>query len=467
MGVAVSSWRLARRVAELGQFGVVSGTGIDTVVVRELQNGDPNGRIRALKSYPDQSIVSYLVDRFFVEGGIGPETAYKLLPIHRPNPTVRSQRILSAAAFSEVFLAREGHDGLIGINLLAKMKRYSLACMYGAMLAGVGAILIGAGIPVEEAEQIPKLAAGQTGRIRMDVDTSAAPDPAASYYYELNPADIVDNPPVLERPMFFPIISSDLLARILQKKLPADLITGFIVEAAIAGGHNAPPRGKKYDEAGHPVYDEKDVANLEKMADLGYPFYLAGGFGKPERLREAVKAGASGVQVGSLFSLANESGYPAATKRRLITLIHQRRANVRTDGRVSVTGFPFKVLEVEDTLGVPGNLETRTRICDLGYLQQIYVDEKNKLGTRCPAEPLDIWASKGGNPADTKGRGCLCNALMSNIDLGQMQKWGPEEKMFTAGDDLVNLPLASLETPEYSAEDVIRYLLGEDEGPGA
>ena len=91
MGIAVSSWRLARRVAQLGEFGVVSGTGIDTVVVRELQQGDPYGRLRALRAYPDQEIVDYLIDRFFVEGGLDEKEPYKLLPVHRFKPTIRSQ----------------------------------------------------------------------------------------------------------------------------------------------------------------------------------------------------------------------------------------------------------------------------------------------------------------------------------------------------------------------------------------
>src|SRR5690606_27827961 len=124
MGIAVSSWRLARRVAQLGEFGVVSGTAIDAVVVRELQQGDPHGRLRALQAYPDQEIVAYLTAQFYVEGGLPEGASYKLLPIHRFRGSVRGQRILSAAAFSEVFLAKEGHDGIVGINLLAKLKRY-------------------------------------------------------------------------------------------------------------------------------------------------------------------------------------------------------------------------------------------------------------------------------------------------------------------------------------------------------
>jgi NAD(P)H-dependent flavin oxidoreductase YrpB (nitropropane dioxygenase family) len=166
MGIAVSSWRLARRVAELGEIGVVSATAIDTVLVRELQDGDPSGRLRVLDRYPDQEIVGHLRDRYFVEGGKSPEKPYRLLPMHRFNPTLQSQRILSAATFAEVALAKDGHDGYVGINLLCELKRYTLPCLYGAMLAGVDAVMMGAGIPLEEARLMPDLAAGRPVRSR-------------------------------------------------------------------------------------------------------------------------------------------------------------------------------------------------------------------------------------------------------------------------------------------------------------
>lgn len=460
MGIAVSSWQLARRVSQLGQFGVVSGTAIDTVMVRELQKGDPFGRIRALKAYPDQEIVNELIERFYVEGGIGKDQPFKLLPIHKLKPTVRSQRILSAAAFSEVFLAKEGHDGFIGINLLAKMKRYTLACMYGAMLAGVDAILMGAGIPIEEAEQLPRLSLGEKARLRLDVDTSRGSDPKAVYYYELDPADLIQDPIPLPTPMFFPIIASDTLARILAKKLPADLITGWIIEGPVAGGHNAPPRGKTHDAERNPVYDDRDIVNLDRVASLGYPFYLAGGYGSPEKLIEAQQRGAMGVQIGSLFSLANESGYPEETRRKLIRELHEGHVAVRTDGRISSTGFPFKVLEMEHTLGIPEIYDKRVRICDLGVLQQAYVDEQDRLQVYCPSEPVHTYIQKGGKLEDTERRGCLCNGLMANVGLGQVQKSGKEKQLFTAGDDLLNLPLGSIDAPHYSAEDVILYITG-------
>jgi len=464
MGVSVSTWRLARSVARLGELGVVSGTGIDSVLVRELQHGDPHGRLRVLADYPDQGTVGWLRDTFYVEGGIAPGTPYKLLPLHRFRPTVRSQRVLSAAAFSEVALAKEGHDGLVGINLMAKLKRYTLPCLYGAMLAGVDAALVGAGIPIEEVEAMQRLAAGQPARLRLEVDSALAPETEGPFEYTLDPADLVDTPRAMPAPRFYPIISSDLLAGILAKKLAPGSVAGWIIEGPVAGGHNAPPRNKGVDSDQNPVYDARDTPDLARIAALGLPFYLAGGYGTPERVQEALAAGAAGVQVGSLFSLADESGYPAATKEALIGGIHRGEVAVRTDGRVSATGFPFKVVEMGGTLGMPGRAEARTRICDLGYLQQAYLDEKGRVQGRCPAEPVADYVRKGGDADDTVRRACLCNGLMANVGLGQTQAWGAEETLFTAGDDLVDLPLGSADAPRFSAEDVVRYLRGEPVG---
>ena len=53
MGVGVSNWRLARAVSWLGQLGVVSGTVLDQVFARRLQDGDPGGHMRhALDHFP-------------------------------------------------------------------------------------------------------------------------------------------------------------------------------------------------------------------------------------------------------------------------------------------------------------------------------------------------------------------------------------------------------------------------------
>ncbi|MCX5764611.1 MAG: nitronate monooxygenase, partial [Gemmatimonadetes bacterium] len=53
MGIAVSNWRLANAVSSRGQLGVVSGTAIDTVFVRRLQDGDIGGHMRrAMARFP-------------------------------------------------------------------------------------------------------------------------------------------------------------------------------------------------------------------------------------------------------------------------------------------------------------------------------------------------------------------------------------------------------------------------------
>jgi len=464
MGIGVSTWHLARHVAQRREIGVISGTAIDSVVVRELQDGDPHGRRRVLQSYPDSAIVDEMIDQFYRPEGRAEEAPYDLLPIHRFSPSVRSQRILAAATYSEVRMAKNGHDGIIGMNLMAKLKRYSLPCLYGAMLADVDVAFIGAGIPLEEAQQIPKLAAGRPAALRLDVDTAQVDDPdmvEKRYTYELDPSDLLDDPPVLDPPAFFPIISSDSLARIMDMKLPDERIDGWIIEGPVAGGHIAPPRNKQYAEDHTPIYDDKDVPDLERIRALGKPFYLAGGYGSPEGLQFARDVGASGIQVGSLFSLTDEAGYPPEMTRKIIRGLHTGQVSIRTSGRVSPTGFPFKLLTVPGTLAEQERFRHRPRTCDLGYLREPCLDENGWLVGRCPAEPVEDYERKGGDGKETEGRACLCNALMANIGLPQHREGYTELPMYTGGDALRNLPLGSAADPQYDADDVLDYLYGE------
>ena len=41
MGAGVSNWQLAQAVSRTGQLGVVSGTALDQILIRRLQDGDP------------------------------------------------------------------------------------------------------------------------------------------------------------------------------------------------------------------------------------------------------------------------------------------------------------------------------------------------------------------------------------------------------------------------------------------
>jgi NAD(P)H-dependent flavin oxidoreductase YrpB (nitropropane dioxygenase family) len=76
----VSSWKLAREVARAGELGVISGTAMDVVVLRWLQDGDPGNLYRnALKHFPDQGMAQRFIDKYYVEGGKAADKPYKPL----------------------------------------------------------------------------------------------------------------------------------------------------------------------------------------------------------------------------------------------------------------------------------------------------------------------------------------------------------------------------------------------------
>ena len=70
MGAGVSNWELAGAVSQLGQLGVISGTALDTILIRRLQDGDPDGSMRrGLAAFPYQDMVASILDKWFIEGG--------------------------------------------------------------------------------------------------------------------------------------------------------------------------------------------------------------------------------------------------------------------------------------------------------------------------------------------------------------------------------------------------------------
>src|SRR5665811_2021784 len=78
MGVAVSSWQMARAVSQVGQLGVVSGTALDVVIARRLQDGDVNGDVRrALEAFPVPAMAQRVLRRYFRKGGRTPDKPYR------------------------------------------------------------------------------------------------------------------------------------------------------------------------------------------------------------------------------------------------------------------------------------------------------------------------------------------------------------------------------------------------------
>ena len=70
-----------------------------------------------------------------------------MLPLHGRDCPRPLAELCLVANFVEVYLAREGHDHPVGINYLEKIQPPHLPSIYGAMLAGVSYVLMGAGIP--------------------------------------------------------------------------------------------------------------------------------------------------------------------------------------------------------------------------------------------------------------------------------------------------------------------------------
>ena len=150
LGVAVSSWRLASAVARKGQLGVVSGVALDTVLARRLQDGDLAGDVRrALGAFPVPEVAERVITRYFRPGGRPPGTPYTPVPRLALRQSPRGQELAVAGNFVEVWLAKEGHPGPVGVNYLEKVQMATPAAVYGAMLAGVDYVLVGAGIPRE------------------------------------------------------------------------------------------------------------------------------------------------------------------------------------------------------------------------------------------------------------------------------------------------------------------------------
>jgi len=461
MGIAVSDWRLARAVSETGQLGVVSGTALDTVMVRRLQLGDPGGHIRrALAAFPVPEASERILERYFVDGGKPADQRFKRTSMRREKPSRNLEDLIVAANFVEVYLAKEGHHGPVGINHLEKLQTPTLASLYGAMLAGVDYVTMGAGIPREIPVVLDRLAAGLAVELKLDVKGASADD---RFRARFDPAEVMNGAVApLPRPKFIAIVSSHVLAGMLAGKLETP-VDGFIVEAPTAGGHNAPPRGKlKLNEAGEPIYGDRDVPDLAAIAKLGLPFWLAGGYADPDRISEALELGAAGIQVGTAFAYCEESGFDSDVKRQVVELSRRSEAKVFTDPLASPSGFPFKVVELEGSLSDPDVYEARPReTCELGYLRTAYRNDDGKIGWRCPSEPVDDYVRRGGAPEDTIGRKCVCGSLLANVGLGQIQQAGtPEPMLITSGNQVTDV--AKFLPPgadTYRAADVIRHLL--------
>jgi NAD(P)H-dependent flavin oxidoreductase YrpB (nitropropane dioxygenase family) len=461
MGVGVSHWRLARAVARTGQIGVVSGVALDVLLARRLQHGDEDGHVRrALAAFPVPAVARDILDRYFVPGGVADGRPLRPVPQQGLRPRRHTQHLAVVANFVEVFLAKEGHDGPVGVNYLEKIQLATPASLYGAMLAGVDYVLMGAGLPTEIPRLLDALSAHRAARLPVTVHGAL---PGEEHHVAIHPRDLLGAELApLRRPRLLAIVSSATLAAYLARD-ETTRPDGFVLETPVAGGHSARPRGRlTLDGDGEPVYGPRDTPDLPRLAALGLPFWLAGGQASPARLAAARAAGATGIQVGTAFALSRDSGLDDDIRRRLLRQATEQTLVVRNDVRASPTGFPFKMVPMAGTTADEPVYAARPRMCDLGYLRTPYRRPEGGVGFRCPAEPVGEYVRKGGLAEDTEGSRCLCNGLVATIGLPQRRPGEyTEPPLVTLGQDLGFLPYLRA---GYTAADVVDYLLsGADE----
>ena len=419
MGVYVSNWRLARAVAVERPdetAGTVSGTALDVVYVRLLQLGDPGDHIlRAFEAFDRLFAVDIgrrVYDRYFIEGGKDPSARFRAAPLQIPRSQSRQAsfrategnhtverlgldaevvELLIVTAFAEVWLAKEGHGANVFINFLNKVELPLVYAMYGAMLAGVDGVVVGAGNP----DGLPAICSRLAKHEAITRNLSVLyRETGEEFVLSFDPRQLAGGKfaqTPLKRPAFLAIASLQDLVKALaaSESEPPD---GFIIEHHTAGGHNAGPVGPLHkDDLGQPVYGDKDEPDLAVIRQVGMPFWLAGGYGSHERLKQALAVGATGVQVGTLFALAQESGMQPEYRLAILNAVRkgtEDEALVRTT-LFSPTGFPFKVVQLGDTLASPQVFEYRHRVCDLGLLQQLGLSKPDaeRLAVSLPALP--------------------------------------------------------------------------------
>lgn len=469
MGVGVSHPGLANACSREGMLGVVSGIESEVQMIRRLQNGDADGKIReALSKFPDQKFADWIVSSYFVEGGIDPKDRYA----HKvfTSPFVDSNKVMTfsntdlekmlvASNFVDITLAKEGHDNPVGLNLLYKVKWPLMPSLYGAMLAGVDAVCIGAGIGKDIPSILDTLSIHGAFEACMRDYVFDIKGNKLDYKIRFDPSIVTGvSGDELMRPVFVGVVGNHLGLKFLPN---AD---AYVLEGPKAGGHNAPARSKDLNDLGEPVYGEKDEIDFGKLEHLrlknaetkGYeqPFWLAGSYAG--RLAEAKELGAAGVQAGTVFAFCSDSGIEPTYRREMLLSV-LNGTDIITDPNASPSGFPFKCLDDPSTVYHDDNYYDRKRSCDFRYLADFVEMPDGQLKMRCAAEPVKSYVAKGGDADHARGKVCLCNGLLATTGLGSRG----ELPLVTVGSDVKALhQIVDRFGLDYTAKDVKSYIMG-------
>lgn len=438
--------------------GVVSGVALPLFMARELELGDRGGHLRrAFDHFPNKEMADRIYNKYYIPGGKAPDQPFTDIPM----ASMRSPRLLNEmtilANFSEVWLAKEGHDGYVGINYLEKIQWYHPAAAFGAMLAGAEYMIVGAGFPRQfpsmlarpskppkpdlpsKPGMLEKLAKYEPVKYTLTVEGADADEEHCIFFNprEYIPESIASD---LTPPKFVPILA---YPRLIQRMVDQYDIKAAIVEGPKAGGHLSPER------------DEKPF----DLSTIAVPVYLAGGYGSPEGLLESIdQHKAAGVSIASILALSKGSGILESLQREVFRRYKKGTLEIIVDPKISPTGFRFRTVQ---GIGItdPEIAAGREKICDLGFLrhiaQQVITDRETsekvkKIVYYCPADPVHGEA------------GCMCNFLSATAGYGQIRKNGAvEQPGVTLGAD-VSFIDKFIEDPEkdsYTVRQALDYVL--------
>ena len=144
---------------------------------------------RALDNFPFREMAENIKKRYFIPGGKAPDEPFKSSPVSSIKPGQHLMELTVVSNFVEVFLAKESHDGQVGINYLEKIQLPNLPSIYGAMLAGVNCIIMGAGIPRAIPGVLDKLARGEA--VELPIAVAGAKDP---FLARFDPSEFLGSP---------------------------------------------------------------------------------------------------------------------------------------------------------------------------------------------------------------------------------------------------------------------------------
>ncbi len=430
--IAVSTWSLARAVSKAGQLGVISGNALPVLLSRRLQKGDEGGHLRrTFQHFLVSAIARRAWEDYYLTGGLRPGRPFRLArqPVFGQGTAAVELAVL--AAFAEVFLAREGHDGLVGMHMSGKLRLPLLPTLFGAMLAGVDYLVLSR-FPEGLSAALDALREGAPASLPLEVE--GANGSGKSYVCGFDPATIgFGDVPPLKRPALLAVV--DTLEEIHDlRQLGAGSPDGYVWRGSVP-------------------------APLETLLDLQRPFWVCD-LPTAANLQRLTQAGAAGLLVESAFTFALESGLDPILRQQVLDRCCDEPERVFVDLLPSPAGSPLSVLRLETTASDPTVFADRERICDVGYIRQPYRTPDGSVGYRCPGEPMRYFQEKGGDPAAGAPQRCICNGLLASVGLGQIQAGELEPVLVPAGEDV--RCLTSFMPPgcrSYQAADVVRALL--------